>query len=425
MQELMLHAYENAPTGSGVYHCQHTFRLSDKSFSLTAWQQAVEEIVRTNPVLRTVLIREGDRVLQGIVENAVIPLEIQDTSKKWRRGRTQAVRDWEQQDRNLPFTAQTGQFLFRMRLFIESKRDFTFFMSLHHIIIDGWGYAILMGRLMRIYLAIKDGEHKPEPIPANSFREFVALEQEVGASEESQEFWKARLQRMQPRELSRLSNPPIGEWPSHKQMLNRGVIVALHKRQRDLQVSFKSFLLSAYLIAVDQVIDQNTVGVITNGRSPRLSDPLAAIGLYWNMIPFHRPRNEDSLIQYIRDVHTELIATEPHATYPTTRLMSDIQQKNLLNATFNYVNFNNPGKQPDRPAIRPREITGLDRLPYPLNLALMMMPENRGLGLIVEYDAQFFTHKHIENLITVFTSTLEEIQSLEIPHPPSTNLPAR
>ena len=52
--------------------------------------------------------------------------------------------------------------------------------------------------------------------------------------------------------------------------------------------------------------NQVSVGVISNGRTEKLSDPFGALGLFWNIVPFCQTIIEDKDLQ-IKNVQETLI----------------------------------------------------------------------------------------------------------------------
>ena len=83
-----------------------------------------------------------------------------------------------------------------------------------------------------------------------------------------------------------------------------------------------------------------SVGVLSNGRIERLSDPFGALGLFWNIVPFCQLITEDKGVQ-IKNVQQSLIDIEPYVMYPLLQILSDQKKTELFFATFNFVHFHN------------------------------------------------------------------------------------
>ena len=92
-------------------------------------------------------------------------------------------------------------------------------------------------------------------------------------------------------------------------------------------VSPKAVFLSTYLDLIGTVIRSNRVcvGVVSNGRAEKLSDPFGALGLFWNMVPFCQSIRSDKGVQ-IKNVQQSQIDIEPYVRYPLLEILSD-QQK--------------------------------------------------------------------------------------------------
>src|SRR5439155_26204471 len=90
------------------------------------------------------------------------------------------------------------------------------------------------------------------------------------------------------------------------------LLASLDDLARTLKVSTKAVFLAAYvdLVARETGASPVTVGVVSNGRSARLSNPLQAIGLFWNIVPFCVPLEpRDELLGTLAG-HRELVAIE-------------------------------------------------------------------------------------------------------------------
>ncbi|HEU0079001.1 MAG TPA: hypothetical protein VFQ76_15215, partial [Longimicrobiaceae bacterium] len=65
-------------------------------------------------------------------------------------------------------------------------------------------------------------------------------------------------------------------------------------------------------------------GVVWNGRSERLSDPLTALGLFWNLVPVARPAtaSRDAAARALA-VHQDLLQADRFGRYPLAEIMAN------------------------------------------------------------------------------------------------------
>lgn len=171
--------------------------------------------------------------------------------------------------------------------------------------------------------------------------------------------------------------------------------------------SLKAVLLNAYLELIGSQIGDPTatVGVVTNGRSARLSDPLRGLGLFWTLLPFGRQKDHSLVDDQLRDIQEQLSVNESHALYPLQQIERDRGEGELFFATFNFVNFHNAAKiQPDN-GLRFIADGGHDKFHYPLNYVFAVASNDGELAVHAEYDNAYFSNLTIE----VMNATLLDI----------------
>src|SRR5207247_1521120 len=104
---------------------------------------------------------------------------------------------------------------------------------------------------------------------------------------------------------------------------DRELTSGLQQVSQRLGCSLKAIFLSAYLDLIQRVSGAGvvTAGMVVNGRSARLTDPLKALGLFWNIIPLCYQIEESDKYAQLRNVQQLLINVEPYASYPLLELL--------------------------------------------------------------------------------------------------------
>jgi amino acid adenylation domain-containing protein/FkbM family methyltransferase len=412
MQEFLIHHYAHDTQRAGVYHVQQSYHIFDKGFSVPAFAAALETVGRAHPALRTTFVFDGEGAAIQVVRRRAVPALRQEDI----RGLTPAEQDEFveaalSRDRARPFDlTRPEEPLLRLTLFLRSEDSVEFFMSMHHAIIDGWGNQELSKQVVGLYLAFKGGEERP-PAPADqTYKEFVALEREAVASASAAAYWRDRLRGhrlppLRPRPAALAERPPA---TNYVHSLPAALAGRLQQVSRDLGVSLKAVLLSSYfdLLRARAGGEAVTVGVVTNGRSERLSNPLTALGLFWNILPFSCPAPDADKSRQVRAVQEMLIGAEPHAAYPLARLLEERQEGALFWATFNYLHFHN---MKDIPAPRGLRVLGFrshDKFHFPLNYIVSVDPFDANVGIRVEYDQAYFGEESVRSLTDDYVGLL-------------------
>lgn len=411
MQEFILHHYSNNHQKMGVYHCQQSYEIYDESLDLNAFKKALEILVQKHPALRTIFITpNGNPAVQVVKKNLRFSINEQDISHIKSEEQSNYIDAVMKQDRQNLFNVENpNEPLFRFGIFQKAENKFEFLMSIHHAITDGWSSIEFLNQLYELYLALKKAEEIKVVPAANVYKEFVALEKEIIGSLDASNFWKLHLKDHTYKPLKPLTTSVEQvEAVTEKYYFDSEIIADLHKLCRKLGVSPKALFLSTYLDLIDTVLKENRVcvGIISNGRTERLSDPFGALGLFWNIVPFCQPTREDKCVQ-IQNVQQSLIDIEPYVRYPLLEILSDQLKTELFFATFNFVHFHNAKNISDQTGLKVKASRYHDKFNFPLNYAASMESLSGNVSIRVEYDRIYFSRQEIRSMIQNYIEILK------------------
>ncbi|MDZ8186464.1 MAG: amino acid adenylation domain-containing protein [Nostoc sp. ChiSLP02] len=411
MQEFMLHHYSRNNQKMGVYHCQGLYDLEDDNLSLNAFKKALELLVQKHPILRTVFIIQGGKpAVQAVRKNLEFSIYQEDISHLKSNEQKDYLDCVIKRDRQNLFQIENpNQPLFRFHIFQKSENMFEFLMSIHHAIIDGWSNIEFLNQLYELYSALKKEEEITITTSNIVYKEFVALEKEVLGSKDAANFWKLQLKNYTYTPLKQL-NTPVEEVEAVTERYNLGseIIVDLRQLCGKLRVSPKAIFLSNYLDLIGTEMKENTVsvGIVSNGRTERLSDPFKTLGLFWNIVPFCQQTIEDKSLQ-IKNVHQSLIDMEPYVRYPLLQILSDQAKMELFFTTFNFVASSNSKNLWVNTGLKMNGSKSHDRFNFPLNYAVSIDFYEGDVSIDVEYDRMYFTYKDIRLMLQKYIELLK------------------
>ncbi|MDF5715801.1 MAG: amino acid adenylation domain-containing protein [Rhizonema sp. NSF051] len=403
MQEFMLHHYANDHQKMGVYHCQQSYDIYDDNLSLIAFKSALEISVQKHPALRTVFITyNGKPAVQVVKTDLRFSINEHDISNMKADEQESYVDHVVKQDRQNLFNVENSHKpLFRFNIFQKAKNRFEFFMSIHHAIIDGWSNIEFFNQLYEFYSALKKGEDITVAKSTNVHKELVALEKEIIGSQDASNFWKFHLRNHTYKLLKPLTTSVDQvEVAAEEYNFDSGIIADLQEVSRKLKVSQKAIFLSTYLDLIGTVMIENmvSVGIISNSRTERLSDPFKALGLFWNIVPLCQQVIEDKGVQ-IKNVQQSLIDIEPYVRYPLFQILSDQQKPELFFATFNFISFHNAKDLLEQTDLKVSARRSHDKFNFPLNFAISIKPSSGDVSIRVEYDQMYFSCKDIRSML--------------------------
>jgi Condensation domain len=275
--------------------------------------------------------------------------------------------------------------------------------SIHHAIDDGWGNQNLLAELFEIYTRLRQGEFVRVEGRPNVFKEYVALERETAESPLAQAFWAPRLDRPAAPAFARRAEPAADATVSTL-LIDADRAAGLQAFARGQSVSLKAVLLAACLRLVGEEGNTPTpcVGVVTNGRSDRLSDPLGGFGLFWNLLPFALNGQPDAATasdaELVRSVQAELSEMESFALYPATRVAQRKFGREPFQATFNFIDFHNAARLENDAALALVYQDSRDKFHAPLNYAFSVDRTGGAVVVRVECDPAYFDANDIARL---------------------------
>lgn len=417
IQAFVLQKYAENKGTDGIYHVQECFHLEDTGFSPEALEAAFAAVIERHPVLRTVFYFKSSPPLQCV--RRALPWKVATTDISHLDSSAQEVYIAEQirADRaNLFDPADIDAPLFRIVVFLRSATQFSVLFSCHHVIMDGWGHQIFLNQLLESYASIKAGRAPELGKPDSTYHDFVNFEHAVGHSEQVAQFWRTYLSDVQFPPLPEFALPALDE-------TNDPIIVsellpeqneALECMARERAISMQALLLAAWLELLRQWSGEPvvTTGVISNGRSEYLADPLSAVGLFWNVAPVVS-RNQLPLLEQAGVVQKDLVDIQPYASYPLTQLIANNGGHELFYSAFRYLNFWNAKQIPEESGLRLSGIYVVDR--YPFALTCTVGTSLSGRYIQIEYKPGAISLESVKDLLNSYKNLLDQLTQAAAP----------
>lgn len=421
IQTFIIAKYAQDHQRKGVYHVQESIHVGDTGFSLRALEAAFRTVVERHPALRTVIDMESTPPMQWVRRDLNWKLQVEDISHLSVAEQEDHLAAALIADRENPFNVANHETpLFRVTVFVRSVNDFNWMFSCHHAIIDGWGHRVLLNQLVQSYLAIKAGRKAELGVPDSACREFVAYQEAVRRSDKAFEFWKEYLNGIDSPSAthSRLTDTIKIEDAKAVHPLAPSLVETLSQIARSNAVPMQALLLSAWFESLRGLTGQQlvTTGVITNGRSEHLTDPLSSLGLFWNIVPVVS-RVALPMFEQVAAVQKDLIAIEPYSAYPLSQLLANNGGKELFFSSFRYLNFWNMQQAPAESGLRLLGMRACDRYSFPLSCTASFNPLAGGGLLQLEYDPDVFAASTVQGMLDNFAAYLEKVTASGVQSP--------
>ncbi len=308
------------------------------------FEEAARRLTARHPILRTGLsLSAYGEPLQLVHRQARPAVFWADLRELDGEAQDRAVRDYFARERGTPFDLEKPP-LIRFGVHELADDRFQFTVTDCHAILDGWSVDLIMRDLFKIYVALLKGDEAAiEPPPRQTYRAFIALEQEAVRSGASRDFWRDRLAGFQRLELPRWPTPPDQGPPALAAApltLGADQVAELQRFANRAEVPFKSVLLAAHVKVMSELsgLDDVLTGVQVNGR-PETEDGDKVPGLFLNAAPFRLRLAGRSWLDLARAAFLAEQEALPHRRYPYALIQKAHGDEPLFETLFNYVHY--------------------------------------------------------------------------------------
>ena len=321
---------EQLNPGQVVYHAPSAHRLRGP-MNVTAFGQALRDMVRRQPTLRTTIELDDKTAVQRIHAELDVALPLEDLSGMAAVEREAVLARRLEELIAEPFDLGTPP-LFRVRLFRLDAQEHVFFFMPHHVIWDGWSFDLLYEEMSALYAAHVAGEEPALPPLAVEYADFAAWHAQWMRGDELKRqlaHWRKRLAgTLEPLELPldrprppRMSGAGATEWihlPAEQAALMRQL-------GQQGQGTLFMVLLTAYCVLLHRLSGQREVIVNTPVRGRDTPELERVMGFFVNALPLRvELENGASFLQALQVVREVVLDAFACADVPFEQLVIDL-----------------------------------------------------------------------------------------------------
>ncbi|AJE23910.1 non-ribosomal peptide synthetase [Azotobacter chroococcum] len=389
--------------GAGSYVNQLCLPLSglDPARLRRAW----EEVLARHAILRSGFL-DGEAPLQAV--HGAVELPWQELDWRAEADFDAALQAFCAAERARGFDLARPPLL-RLALLRRGERDWLLVWTLHHLLLDGWSTALLLGELLALY-------HGERPAaPHGQFGDYIAwLARRDGAADEA--FWRARLQGFA--EPGRVAGSLVcrtpGEGPArHPLPLAAEQATALRGFAQRHGLTLNSLIQGAWALLLGRLTGRSRVcfGTTVAGRPAELAGSERLPGLFINTlpVPVALPAAQP-LGAWLAALQADNLALREHEHTP----LYDIQRwagragEALFDSLLVFENYplGDALRQAERGGLRLGAPQSHEATHYPLTLAVL---PGEALELLLAYDRAHFDEEGIGRLAGLLRQILAEL----------------
>ncbi|MFF5070222.1 non-ribosomal peptide synthetase [Micromonospora olivasterospora] len=401
--------------GQGLYHVQVVLEI-EQDLQVEVFRQSWAEVMRRHPILRTNFWSvPGHEAMQLVWRQVPVPLEEQD----WRSDSPQQQRErldaYLKQERARGFDPyEIPQW--RMLLARTADDNYSFVLSAHHTILDGWSNSLLLAEVVQCYGALLQGRQAALQ-PTRPYRDYVAWLRKQDM-QQAERYWRELLQGAEqavPLSVEKKSEPAArdSDQPTMRlatTFLGDEETTELQKLAQDHHLTLNTVLQGCWALLLSRYTRSEDVifGTVVSGRPPEFEGAERMVGLFINSLPIRvqvpgRARRLDWL-QRLQEQNTQMRQYE-HSPLLQVQQWSEIPADGqLFDSLFVFENY--PLQEDEAAALRLKLTDAEERTHFPLNV--VVNPGER-LGLSILYDTSRLDGETVERMLAHMLQTCREL----------------
>jgi len=361
-----------------------------------AWQAVVD----AHDILRTGFVWQGDleQPVQVVQRQLEVPFRVLDwNGQSGLDAALQTLAD-EERAQGLDLTRAP---LLRLVLVRIAENCHHLIYTNHHILMDGWSSAQLLGEVLQHYSGAA------VPRPGGRYRDYIGWLQRQDASI-AEAFWTGQLRELdEPVRLAQVfaaSAPDVDThaYAHHRMQLDAAQTRRLGDFAREAKVTVNTLVQAAWLLLLQRYSGKACVafGATVSGRPADLSGVERQIGLFINTLPvIASPRPEQRLGDWLHDVQAQNLALREfeHTALFDIQRWAGLGGEALFDNILVFENYpiSEALEQGSPQGLRFGAVDNLEQTNYPLTLSVSLGAE---LAVLFSYQCAGFAQGPIEQM---------------------------
>ena len=412
---------------ASAYNISSAFNVRGK-LHLDALSFAFSQLVKRHEILRTTFSSAGAEVAQCITPAYPWIFTIEDVCLESEQRQLDAIALLQQQETSRAFDLEEGADarrtrLIRTRLLKRADDHFVLFITLHHIIADGWSVEIISQELSYFYRQYLDnGEALFTPLPelAIQYADYAMWQKQCLQEERIQKplaYWQQHLAGVEALELT-TDYPRPSQQTYAGAALNTHIPEALAKKiqQFSKQEGLTPFvvLICAYKILLSRYSGQADLCVGTPLAQRPVQETEALIGFFINTLPLRSVISEkQSYRDALKTEHHTILDAFEYQDIPFERIVEALNLPRDLSRSPVFQTLFSFQKSDLQNSLKLQGLQ-VEQLPQKntasqFEISLAITETQDGLLARYDYNTGLFSEKSIERFSRHFENVLDSL----------------
>ncbi|MET0399229.1 MAG: amino acid adenylation domain-containing protein [Longimicrobiaceae bacterium] len=392
--------------------------------------RALSEIVRRHEVLRTVYRVVDGQTVQVVLPPSQVPLPVEDLPGVPEQARPGLVRARVREAAMQPLDLVDGPVM-RARVLRFDEDDYVLLLTVHHIVMDGWSWALMFHEWDQLYAAFALGEPSPLPELPVQYADYAVWQRRILSGDRLAEhlaYWRESLRGV-PSVLEVPTDRPHPAVQSYRGGLY-GITIppelleSIRELARREGATVHHVCLAAYQALLFRYTGQEDFVVGSAAANRLRPETQRLLGFFINTLPV-RARLAAALTfqEVLEQVREAMLGVFAHAEVPLQMILDEVQpdrdpsRNPLVQVMFGFQTTPNPaseanpgGPVPERSAgpaktllpdgeVAPLGDTGTSKF----DISVLV---NDGTGgpasIVVEYNSDLYDRSTVERFADHF-----------------------
>ncbi|GCF07282.1 non-ribosomal peptide synthase/polyketide synthase [Dictyobacter arantiisoli] len=402
---------------SAAYNSPIVLRIQG-DLHLNMLEESLQTIVQRHESLRTTFAAHNGQAVQNITFEGQLTLTVLDISQKTQQEQAVFVQDTIQQEVQRPFNLATGPML-RAGCIKLAVDEHIFFMTVHHIVWDGWSVGVFEREFFTLYTAKLAGKtcHLPE-LPVQyadyAFWQRNWLRGEV--LENQLAYWRQQLANIQPLDLPTDFPRPLvtsGQGRRQETVLLQALYQRIQNISQQAGVTTYMTLLAAFQVLLSKYCQQQDISVGTPVANRGQSEIEHLIGFFVNTLVMRNDlTGNPGFLELLQRVRETTLNAYAHQDLPFEKLVEVLQPEReqnrspLFQVMFVYQHAIASQHIPDNLVVTAVEN---EKCTSKFDLTLSVAEIDHSLNCVLEYSTDLFTEQTIQRFLLHWQILLDSI----------------
>ncbi len=309
-----------------AYNESVTLKLTGE-LDLKALKESFQQLIQRHEALRTTFSPDGNNLC--ITDSATIDISLINLSELSQQERQQQIAKLRQQSVEEPFDLEHGP-LFRVQI-LSLQPQHLIILSAHHIICDGWSWAVIVTDLGKIYSALKQG-NTAELEESDRFSDYALMLEETANDPEAiatEEYWVQQFSGSVPTVdfPTDRPRPPLRTFNSQREdwQVSETLVTALKQLGTKFGCSFMTTLLSGFEVFLHRLTGQADLVVGVSAAGQAATGNYNLVGHCVNLLPLRTQINsQESFSNYLQKRKTSVLDAYDHQQFTFGSLLQKL-----------------------------------------------------------------------------------------------------